>query len=301
MNSIKTIVAGVDFSQASAHALRYAARLSKDRNARLQAVHVVDTLVGIPLTDEISAFQAQVALSLIDESKQLWSQFCKDIPGLAGAGFHTEINSPVLGITRYCKDVRADLLVMGAHGVAKARGVGAVASSCVRRSPCDVLLVTEDAPERFKTILAAVDFSGTSREAVDQAVQLAAIEGAKVHVVYVFTPPWKRVKPKAGSPEATEAFRTSYAKALTDRLASFCEPSRPEVTWAKPTFHAIPHDSHGVGICEFAKTLNADLVVLGTRGASNIHDILLGSTAERVVRDAGRSILAVRPMKAAKE
>jgi nucleotide-binding universal stress UspA family protein len=41
--------------------------------------------------------------------------------------------------------------------------------------------------------------------------------------------------------------------------------------------------------------MGADLIVLGTRGASNIHDMLLGSTAERVIRDAGRNVWAVRP------
>jgi nucleotide-binding universal stress UspA family protein len=41
--------------------------------------------------------------------------------------------------------------------------------------------------------------------------------------------------------------------------------------------------------------VDADLIALGTRGRTNLRDVLLGSTAERVIRSAGRSVLAVRP------
>ncbi|MBI3107868.1 MAG: universal stress protein [Candidatus Rokubacteria bacterium] len=52
---------------------------------------------------------------------------------------------------------------------------------------------------------------------------------------------------------------------------------------------------HGRGITEFVEQVDGDLVVLGTRGRTNLRDILLGSTAERVVRDARCSILTVTP------
>ncbi|MBM4361664.1 MAG: universal stress protein, partial [Deltaproteobacteria bacterium] len=39
----------------------------------------------------------------------------------------------------------------------------------------------------------------------------------------------------------------------------------------------------------------ADLVVLGTRGRTNLRDLFLGSTAERVVRECPCSVLAVPP------
>jgi nucleotide-binding universal stress UspA family protein len=53
-------------------------------------------------------------------------------------------------------------------------------------------------------------------------------------------------------------------------------------------------ESHGVGIVDFCRERGADLVALGTRGHTNLRDLLLGSTAERVVRDAGCSTLVVK-------
>jgi nucleotide-binding universal stress UspA family protein len=41
--------------------------------------------------------------------------------------------------------------------------------------------------------------------------------------------------------------------------------------------------------------MGADLIVLGTRGHTNLRDVLLGSTAERALSESTCSILAVKP------
>jgi universal stress protein E len=296
MSSPRPVVVSIDFSPASRVALSQAVHMAAQLNVPLKAVHVIETLTSVHLTDELSAFQVQVTAALLDEAKQTWKSFTEHA-GVSDVPLHIEINSPVAAISHYCKQTSAQLLVMGTRGSSTSKGAGTVAASCVRRSPCDVVLIEEAyGPKKFETVLACVDFSATSREAVDQALRIAALDGAKVHVVYVFHAPWTKVKVKAGSPESTEAFRTAYAAALTDRVRSFCETGhKAEAAWAKPAYHAIPADKHGKGIAEFAKVLGADLIVLGTRGASNIHDMLLGSTAEHVIRDAGRNVWAVRP------
>jgi nucleotide-binding universal stress UspA family protein len=44
-----------------------------------------------------------------------------------------------------------------------------------------------------------------------------------------------------------------------------------------------------------AVLLGADLVVIGTRGRANLRDLLLGSTAEKLLRELNTSVLAVKP------
>ncbi|GDX97648.1 hypothetical protein LBMAG48_00520 [Phycisphaerae bacterium] len=296
MTNLRPIVVGVDFSPSSRIALSQAVRLGAAMQVPVKAIHVIEVFAAVPLTDDLSVFQLEITGSLIDEAKHLW----KSLAEQAGAGdvpIHIEMNSPVAAIAYFCQQQNAQLLVVGTRGTAGSKGAGTVAASCVRRSPCDVVLMEEAyGPKKFENVLACVDFSSTSKRAVAQALRVAALDGAKVHVAYVFNPPWGKVKPKAGSPEATDAFRTAYASALTDRVRAFCEDGQQaEATWAKPTYHAIPADKHGKGIADFAKVLGADLIVLGTRGASNLHDMVLGSTAEHVIRDAGRNVWAVRP------
>jgi nucleotide-binding universal stress UspA family protein len=49
-----------------------------------------------------------------------------------------------------------------------------------------------------------------------------------------------------------------------------------------------------VEICDAAKVLEVDLIVLTTHGYTGLKHVWLGSTAERVVREARRPVLVVR-------
>lgn len=302
--AVSTILVGVDFSPTSKNAIAHALRLSGAGGSDLRAVHVVDTFAAVPMAGELSAFQMQITDSLLREARetwQTWTDMGQELSGAKNVPLTIEIGSPVASITHEAKRSNAQLLILGSHGSGihstglGDKGVGIVAGSCVRRSPCDVLLVHQTQTGPFKSILLAIDFSPTSKHAAEQALRLAALEGATLHVIYVFTPPWERLRPKPGSPEASESFRAQYEESLRSQMDDFIGRDRPEVVWAKPTYHAVPHSSHGKAIAEHARKLNVDLIVLGTRGSSNLHDILLGSTAEHVLRDAHRSILAVRP------
>ncbi len=297
MKNITSIVVGVDYSPCSQTALRQAVRLGKTLRAQVRAIHVIDTLVMVQTADEMTALQQQIVASLLEESRAMWGDFAMRA-GADSVPLHIEIGSPTAGIARFAREHKAELVVMGTHGAGPSgRGTGTVASSVVRRCPGKVLLVQDAQAAAFRKVVAAIDFSPTSKEAYEQAINIAAMDGASLHVVYVYSPPWDHMKQKAGAPEASPDFREAYAGALQQRMSSFCEAGRPEGVWAKPEFHAVPHKNHGQGIIETAKRVGADLVVLGTHGATGLREVLLGSTAERVVRDAHCSILAIHPAK----
>jgi nucleotide-binding universal stress UspA family protein len=49
-------------------------------------------------------------------------------------------------------------------------------------------------------------------------------------------------------------------------------------------------------IVELAKEKEIDLIVMGSHGLTGVAHVLFGSTADRVVRKAPCSVLAVRPV-----
>ena len=69
-----------------------------------------------------------------------------------------------------------------------------------------------------------------------------------------------------------------------------------EVPPETPVFYTFTQaKTHGHGIAEYCRSVDADLVVLGTRGRTTLKYIILGSTVERLLKEIPCSMLVVRP------
>lgn len=296
MNTITSIVVGIDFTPGSAAALREALRISRWNRAGVRAVHVIDTLVATELEEAMSAFQENVREGLIADVKQAWTAFSATIEGASTVPIDVRIDNRIRGILADARDAKADLLVLGAYGTREPEvGLGTVATSCVRHAMSKVLLVRDTQSGPFKTVVACVDFSPTSLLALDQAARVATQDGAALHVLHVFDAPWHQLHYRAPTPEADPHFQKQYRDGLERRLHAFADELGREIEYLKPTFALFDWQGHRSGIVEYANSVGADLIVLGTRGRTNLRDVLLGSTAEKALRDSKCSVLAVKP------
>jgi nucleotide-binding universal stress UspA family protein len=143
----------------------------------------------------------------------------------------------------------------------------------------------------FKSILAPTDLSGHAREAVLRAARIARDTGAALHLVHVL------------QIAALDALRNRLAAAPADLRARLDNAARFGLEELAETIRR----DHGVEaalrcvdgdllaeIRRAARETSADLVVFGARGASVARHLLLGSTAERLLGQAGCSMLVVR-------
>ncbi len=142
----------------------------------------------------------------------------------------------------------------------------------------------------LKRILCAVDFSEHSRRALNHAVAIARWYEAKVTALYVFsTAPVAVAGP---GPVALEPIVLTDAdhERLVDDVRDFATvESAPGVAIDAAAQQGFP----ATEIVEYARAMNADLLVLGTHGRSGVERLLLGSVAERVLRRAGCPVLTV--------
>ena len=296
MSRVKTLVVGVDFTPCSASALKQAIRIAQRNQATLQVVHVIETLVVVDLEEALSPYQADVRAGLVRDAGKAWTEFTGNLSEASGLELEVEIDHPVVAILRRVQERSADLLVLGTHGTSPPdRGAGTLATACVRQARTSVLLVREPHAGPFTSVVACVDFSATSRQALEHAVRVATQDGAALHVLHVFHAPWHRLHYGAPTPQASPDYQKQYRDALRRRLEAFYEPFHDELARLEVRYALFDFPGHGRGITEFARQVGADLVVLGTRGRTNLRALLLGSTAERVVRDAPCSILTVKP------
>ena len=292
MDRLRSIIVGVDFSPGSAGALRQALRLARDGPAALHVVHCIDPVAVAALQKSLAAIKPDVRETLTAEARSQWAEFSAGVEGAAGLPLHVEIDHAARCMVRQVRTHAADLLVVGAGE--PPGGAGTVATACVRKVPADVLLVRQEHEAPFGRVLACVDFSDTSRLALQRAAQVAAREKAALHVLHVFAAPWHVLHYRAPTPQATPQFQQQYTQVLARRLEAFCtEVTAPLGVLA--TSHLVESAHHGTAIIDFARQQGVDLAVLGTRGHTNLREVLLGSTAERVLRDTPCSILAVKP------
>ncbi|OYW71043.1 MAG: hypothetical protein B7Z37_28855 [Verrucomicrobia bacterium 12-59-8] len=141
---------------------------------------------------------------------------------------------------------------------------------------------------KLSTILVAVDFSTGSRTAFEQAVRIAALQGAKIQVLHVVDS--AAVAALADSREEpfenhAKAATEGASTALTRWMEQSPAPDNYEVTIALGTpLHEI---------LEHARTLNADLLVAGIAGAGEM-PAGAGSISSKLARKAQTPVLLVR-------
>jgi nucleotide-binding universal stress UspA family protein len=144
----------------------------------------------------------------------------------------------------------------------------------------------------FERILVPVDFSEISAHALGTASLLARrCEGAKAIAMYanwLEAPPYFTVGRVA---ELQAEFRESLAGAEAS-LAAFVRSTLREGAAGVEVrvIEALPAD----GIQRLAAQTNASLIVMGTHGRSGLNRWMLGSVAERVLRESPVPVLTVR-------
>lgn len=144
---------------------------------------------------------------------------------------------------------------------------------------------------KISKILLPLDFSPASMEALDYAVSLAKQFRAAIHLVHVHPADEAASMPGAAhlllqSAEAIERLNEELAGIHRKRVEPFC-PENCHIRGGRPYQEIIG----------LARQIAADLIVLSTRGHSGLKHLLLGSTAERVVRGAPCPVLVARKRK----
>lgn len=143
---------------------------------------------------------------------------------------------------------------------------------------------------KIRRILVPVDFSTNSRQALRHAIAFAAQYKATLVLLHVVEPV---VYPAdLGFPPMTlQTTAVDFQDAARMRLESLVEEELPE---GIPLETRIKVGRPYQEICDSAAKDRIDLLLVSTHGYTGLKHVLLGSTAERVVRHAPCPVLVVR-------
>jgi nucleotide-binding universal stress UspA family protein len=146
----------------------------------------------------------------------------------------------------------------------------------------------------IKTILLPTDGSACSRKAMTYAMSLGSQYGGRVVAVHVIDQGWEeqtRIASVEIGPELMHKLHEGYAqeaRRILDEVVS--AGAKAGVSVETRMIKGIPFE----GIVHLGKELPADVIIMGTHGHRGVSHFLLGSVAEKVVRNAPCPVLTVR-------
>ena len=150
----------------------------------------------------------------------------------------------------------------------------------------------------FRHILVPTDFSPTSQRALALALELALGHGTRLTLLHISEEFSAQSLVDGESMEAVSdliAFDTKRLElAVWDKLSELLQ--RPVPDGAAPVVATrVMTGQPARRILELADEVGVDAIVMGTHGRQGLVDRIMGSTAERVLRDANCSVLVVKP------
>jgi nucleotide-binding universal stress UspA family protein len=301
---ITNVLVPIDFSERALEAVEFALPLIKRFGADLHLVHVFEpdypfaSMAAMPLLVPELEVGKRVRRHLKSVAKKYSIELRQE-------NTHACKGRPFEEICRLARDRGIDLIVAATRGNTglKHLVLGSTAERIVRYSPCPVLVVhplnlKEKAGGNgkmtkrelcFGKILVPIDFSDCSMEGLAYAKALAKQFGSKLVLLnsvalqyYIASDEYARydlpLLMQQSEKESRNQMRDLIEKTDWDGI---------EVESSLQIGHA------GQQICARAIENHADLIVTSTHGTTGFKHVLVGSTAEYVVRHASCPVLIV--------
>ena len=291
MSALKRIFVASDLSPRADRALGRAAGLARIHGARLTALHVVESLreaVGVrgkPPAPTVSELVAQAKTEARSMFERRLRKPVAHIDVRTGKAF--------VEIVRQARAARAELVVLGAHGRHFVRDLflGTTAERVVRKGGRAVLVVKRPPGDSYRRVLVPVDFSATARATLLLTARLAPM--ARLILLHAYEIPYEgRLRMAGATNEPIARLRRQHERQARARLRALVRELK---LGARHPVCLVHHGYPSSVIDAAARARRADLVALGTHGMSGLRYVLLGSVAERVLREAPCDVLVVPP------
>jgi nucleotide-binding universal stress UspA family protein len=288
--TLRKILCPIDFSVGSTEALHVAARIAVDHASELVVLHSWYLPPVVFAGDELS-YPSDLVRALTQDADLGVAAALDDVHslGVTRASVRVVSGPPwerIVEAAEAATDV--DLIVLGTRGrTGPARMVlGSVAAMVVRHAPCSVLAVPSGGNKPFQRVLCPIDFSPSSKYALELADDLATSAQSLVTLLHVLEPVGLVNKTFAFEPGA-DLVHGSQA-ALERWMAAIGRTER--------------HATTSVRVGRTSEELRAllddparfDLVALGSQGRTGLRRMLLGSVAEVMVSHAKCAVLVAR-------
>jgi nucleotide-binding universal stress UspA family protein len=292
MGRFKRVLVAASPGHLEPAALRAAVRLADTSNAHLTVLSVLEPLPRWRRTVKVEGRAIDLQdLVLRDRSERL-RRFVEFTRPRREVALETRIGKPLVEVVRFALSHDCDLVVVGETEPSKGSrlGVSTGVMQLLRQCPVPVWAIR---PTRGRTlgVLALVDpdptdpvRDGLNDLVLELATSMVRQDGGELHVAHAWNV----------DGEATAG--TGIVQAVVDEHQAQLDglTERHGVSQAGGFVHLVQGEAGGV-LPELAERLNINLIVMGTMARTGLRGLLVGNTAETILRSVRCSVLALKP------
>src|SRR5690606_36379125 len=264
---MKKILVPCDFSAPSVSAYRVALDIANISGGEIHLVNVIELpvlhdTVLMPVLSFEEALLQELKEKAEKQFEKLRKKYAGDFDHIVSSVLYGNISIMLL---QYIEEHDIDLVVMGTKGATGVREalIGSNAEKIVRRSPVPVLTVKKYQPaSEIKNIVFPTSLQEDHPDLVSKIKALQKFFDATLHVVHITTP--TNLTPDGVTSKRLNDFVKKHG--LRDVTTNIYNDRYEEA-----------------GIINFAHSIDAELIAMGTHGRKGLAHILSGSLTEDVV------------------
>jgi nucleotide-binding universal stress UspA family protein len=265
---MKTILVPCDFSKQAVNAFRFALDIARQSGGEVHLTHVIELpVMHDSVLMPVMSFEEVLLKELKDKSQVEFAKLVKKYTEPKDkVKTATQFGAPSRMILSYIEENKIDLVLMGTKGATgvKEYVIGSNAEKVVRNSPVPVIAI-KNYPKlsSIKDIVLPNTLHTEIQE--DLLMKIKAMQNffkANLHIVWINTP-------------------SNFTRDITtnQRLQDFAK----RFLFKNYTIHVFNDLYEEDGIINFAHSIKADMIAMGTHGRKGLAHILSGSVAEDVV------------------
>lgn len=278
--NIQKILIPIDFSETSMLAIEHAGFTAQLFKADLVLLHVIEKH-----WEQFSIIAPELRIStpteLMNSIENKLAGVASDILKKYGVKtMHVISNGNIFNeILSVSKEHNVDLVVMGTHGTSGVVEffIGSNTFKMVTQSECPVISVQSHAKKLgFTNILLPIDDSAHSRQKVNHAIVIAKHFASKIHILGL-------------SDSDDETDRKKFEIKL-DQIEEYVK--KCDLTYTRKT---VEGKNQSKTTYDYAKAVNADLIVIMTDQDEAITGRLMGTYAQQIINHSKIPVLTVQP------
>ena len=273
---MKKILVPIDFSEQAEFAAKVAAKIAKKTNSEIHLLHMLEMPVDV-VDQANQANNSPTALLFLKRAQEKFEKltkrfFLKDIKVTRSVFFHNTFD----GIIEGSKKQNIDLIVMGSQGSSgfEEMFVGSNTEKVVRHSDVPVLVIKNEIEDfELNNLVFASNFEIDNKKTFEKIIEFANYFDAKIHLLKVNTP--QNFEPTINTHLKIKEFLEGYD------LENYSVNIHNDVTVE-------------MGILNFGKFIEADVIALNTHGRRGLMHFFNGSISKGITNHAVRPVITFK-------